>query len=58
VFDIELQSPRSREGIKEAATSSPSFSRFIMLLINDTTFLLDEGAQCWPAAFLVARSLY
>lgn len=36
------RSPRSRQGFIDSA-SSEAFVRFVMLLINDTTFLLDEG---------------
>ena len=43
---IVFQSPRSRDGVIAAAESSATFPRFVMLLINDTTYLLDESTIC------------
>ena len=38
------RNPRSREGFIKAS-SDPRFVRFVMLLINDTTFLLDDARE-------------
>eukprot|EP00039_Didymoeca_costata_P000968 m.48417 g.48417 ORF g.48417 m.48417 type:complete len:1123 (-) comp10568_c0_seq1:65-3433(-) len=39
------KSPRSREGFIKASNDGEQFVRFVMLLINDTTFLLDDSRE-------------